>query len=448
MNVAKGENFMDISALLQKYDRPVPRYTSYPTAVHFNHEVMQKDYADLLAGLPQEDPVSLYIHIPFCHILCHYCGCHTKVANNYSPVQGYVQTLLEEIDLVGKKLSQPISVSKIHFGGGSPNFLQRDDLEKIMDSLACYFNICDDSEIVMETDPRLMDKDKIQALADSGFTRISLGVQDFNANVQKATNRIQPFETVERTTLDLRSASIQKINFDLMIGLPLQTLDIVRESALQAISLAPNRLAVFAYAHVPWMKKHQKLLEKYEMPDTKMRFDMMVCVKETLESAGYHAIGIDHFAREDDSLYQSLKSGTLRRNFQGYTDDQAKNIIGFGLSSISSFEGAYVQNTTDAPEYRRAINAGEFPITRGCVLSDEDKNRRAVIEQIMCGYKTDISDYPESRDALVALAQDGLIEMDGFFIQLTSSGWPFARMVAVCFDTYFIQQESQHARAI
>ena len=439
---------MDVSALLKKYDVPAPRYTSYPTAVHFNDEITQNHYSNELSALSSDKSVSLYVHIPFCHILCHYCGCNTKVANSYGPAEEYLKTLFKEIDLTGKALSHRVPVSHLHFGGGSPNFLKGEDLQRIRNKLAEYFDFNEDSEIAIETDPRLMNKEKIQGLADAGFTRVSLGVQDFDPKVQKAMNRIQPFETVEETVLGLRKSGIDKINFDLMIGLPLQTLEIVRRNVELALSLSPNRFAVFAYAHVPWMKKHQKLLEQYEMPGTQMRFDMGMVIKETLEGAGYKAIGIDHFVREDDHLYQTFKTGDLRRNFQGYTDDQAQTIIGFGVSSITSFEGSYVQKATGAPEYRSDIENDQFPIMRGCILTGEDKVRRSLIEQIMCGYRTDISAYPETRASLRQFEGEGIIQIDGDTIQITDRGWPFARMVAACFDTYYVPQEGQHAKAI
>jgi oxygen-independent coproporphyrinogen-3 oxidase len=437
---------MDVPALLQKYDRPVPRYTSYPTAIHFNHDISQEYYAGLLGGLTQKQPLSLYVHIPFCHVLCHYCGCHTKVANSYGPVKSYVQTVLKEIDLVGGKLAGRMPVSHLHFGGGSPNFLKPEDLDEILQRLKQYFEFGDKTETAIETDPRLLNTDKIKALAGFGFTRISLGVQDFNPDVQEAVNRIQPFEKVQESVVNLRKVGINKINFDLMTGLPLQTLESVKHSAEQAVSLFPDRLAVFAYAHVPWMKKHQKLLEKYALPDAKLRFDMMMCVKETLEASGYHAIGIDHFAHETDSLYIASRQGTLRRNFQGYTDDQAQNIVSFGLSSISAFEGAYVQNTTDAPSYRKAIEAGEFPVMRGRILSDEDLKRRAVIEKIMCGFETDISAYPHAQERLVALAEDHLVKIDGDCVKISPEGWPFARLAASCFDAYYEPQPPNHSQ--
>ncbi len=439
---------MDTLALLQKYDRPVPRYTSYPTAVHFNEDISQEKYGELLSTISPDKAISLYIHIPFCHILCHYCGCNTKVANTYSPVKQYVQTLLKEIELAGEKLPYKMPVSHLHFGGGSPNFLESDDLKAIMEMLDQYFIFDKDAEIAMETDPRLLDMEKIKTLSELGFTRISLGVQDFNSEVQEAVNRVQPFEQVKNRVENLRSHGIEKINFDLMIGLPLQTLDSVKQSVEQAISLSPSRLAIFAYAHVPWMKKHQKLLEKYPMPDGNLRYDMVKLVKETLENFGYKTIGIDHFALESDSLYQSYKQGKLKRNFQGYTDDQATTILGFGLSSISMFDGAYVQNTTDAPKYRQAIEKGNLPITRGRVLGNEDIKRRNIIEKIMCGYEVDISEYPAEREKLQELENDKIVEIKNNHVKISNQGWAFARIAASCFDEYYQPQEGQHARAI
>ena len=439
---------MDTLALLQKYDRPVPRYTSYPTAVHFNQEIRQGKYKGLLQSLSANMPISLYIHIPFCHILCHYCGCNTKVANTYSPVKQYVQTLLKEIELAGKELPNKMPVSHLHFGGGSPNFLESDDLKAIMELLNKYFIFDKNAEIAMETDPRLLNKEKIETLSELGFTRISLGVQDFNQTVQKAVNRVQPFDKVKASVDNLRNHGIDKINFDLMIGLPLQTLDSVRQSVKQAISLDPDRLAIFAYAHVPWMKKHQKLLEKYPMPDGNLRYDMVGCVKETLEKSGYRAIGIDHFAREYDSIYQIYKQGKLRRNFQGYTNDQASTILGFGISSISMFEDVYVQNTIDAPTYRQVVENGEFPITRGRILNQEDIKRRNIIEQIMCGYEVDISKYPLEKKMLEELEKDEIVEIKDNHVKIADQGWAYARIAASCFDEYYQPQEGQHARAI
>ncbi|MGB1076889.1 MAG: oxygen-independent coproporphyrinogen III oxidase [Bdellovibrionales bacterium] len=439
---------MSTIELLSKYDRPVPRYTSYPTAVHFHDNVTNKDYDKELSTLKSNELVSLYIHIPFCHILCHYCGCHTKVVNKYEPVRSYVQTLLKEINIVGEKLKHKMPVSQIHFGGGSPNFLESEDMEKIIHTLKKYFQIEKDTEIALEADPRLLNDQKVEALAQNGITRISLGIQDFNDEVQNAVNRIQPFKDVKQCVEGLRQVGINKINFDLMVGLPVQTTEIVKQTVEQAISLSPDRVAVFAYAHVPWMKKQQKLLEKYSFPTTQERFEMILAVKEQLERSGYNAIGIDHFAKKGDRLFQMHEAGLLRRNFQGYTDDQAETIIGFGLSSISSFKGAYFQNLSDAPKYRRKVEAGNCPISRGYILSADDIKRRKVIERVMCGYEADISAYPESLAKLSEVEADDLISLSNDKVKVTSNGWPFARITASCFDRYFVPQERQHAKAI
>ena len=439
---------MDINALIQKYDQPVPRYTSYPTAVHFNHSISQRHYLTQLEQLNAEQAVSLYLHIPFCHILCHYCGCQTKAVNSYSAVNTYVQSLLKEIELVGKSLTHKISVSHLHFGGGSPNFLSAGDLGKIMGSLSRYFDLTKDAEIAMETDPRLMDDDKIKTLAELGFTRISLGVQDFNPEVQDAVNRVQPFAEVQHCVNTLREQGINKINFDLMLGLPLQTLAGIKQTVTQAISLQPDRLAVFAYAHVPWMKKHQVLLEKYPMPGAKLRFDMAMCIKQELNWAGYQSIGIDHFALPTDSLYTAQQQSRLRRNFQGYTDDQAQDIIGFGLSSISFIGGSYMQNSSDSLAYRQSVRAGKYPVNRGRVMTKQDQQRHAVIEKIMCGYQVDVCEYAGAIESLKGLKKDKLLTIDGTKIQVTEKGWPFARIVAAHFDDYYQVQEGQHARAI
>ena len=439
---------MDSYQLIKKYDQPVPRYTSYPTAVHFNHSISQQYYFERLDELDSKEAVSLYLHIPFCHILCHYCGCQTKAVNSYRPVNAYVQSLLQEIELVGEAIPGKVSVSHLHFGGGSPNFLSAADLTKIINCLARYFEFNADAEIAMETDPRLMDNSKIETLAVLGFTRVSLGVQDFNPEVQNAINRVQPFDEVSSCVEELRENGINKINFDLMLGLPLQTIPGIQHTVEQAISLHPDRLAVFAYAHVPWMKKHQKLLQQYPLPDANLRFEMMMCIKQTLNDADYHSIGIDHFALSSDSLYRAQEQSQMRRNFQGYTDDQAKNIIGFGLSSISFINGSYMQNISDSLTYRKAIRAGKLPINRGRVLNQQDKQRKALIEKIMCGYEVNVGAYPETMQSLKAMEKDGLLTLNDSIIQITEQGWPFARIVASLYDPYHKAQQGQHARAI
>lgn len=443
--------------LLNKYDQAVPRYTSFPTAAQFTNDINEQRARTSIAAIPESEEISLYIHIPFCHQLCHYCGCNTKVVNSYAPVREYLDYLDEEIEIVGRTMSTMPHVARVHFGGGSPNYLEAPDMQDIIDRLKRHFAINDKTEIDVESDPRYLDLEMINAYKKMGVSRVSLGVQDFNPNVQRAVNRIQTFEQVKACVENLRSVGIKNINFDLMTGLPLQTLESVEETAKQAISLQPSRLSVFPYAHVPWMKKHQKLLEEYRMPDTALRFDMTQNVNKIIEKAGYISIGIDHFAKADDALSLALKGKTLRRNFQGYTDDTSQIIIGFGLSAISSYQNTYIQNTTDAPAYRAALLQGELPVARGCMLSDEDIARRNLIEELMCYFELDLKKYevllrllPKTRQTLAALAQDGLIELndDGGNLSVTKKGLPFVRVIAAAFDPYFVPQENRHARAI
>lgn len=444
-------NLERVEYLVSKYDRPVPRYTSFPTAVQFTDAYRSTDLEQNLANIAATEPVSLYVHIPFCHSLCHYCGCHTKIVGTDAPVLAYVDLLLREIDLVRERIGKALPVSRIHFGGGSPNFAPPEQLANILDRFAKHFDFKPDIEIDMECDPRLLSVEKINAYAAMGVGRVSLGVQDFNPRVQEAVNRVQPFESVRRSVEDLRAAGIEKINFDLMIGLPVQTLDTVQETLAQTLTLLPSRIAVFPYAHVPWMKKHQKLVERFTMPDPVTRFRMNEFVHDTLLCAGYGAIGVDHYARKGDALLCAQEEGRLNRNFQGYTDDHAKTLLGFGLSSISQFESAFSQNTTDAPTYRRAIEAGALPLARGLSLTADDYIRRNAIERIMCDFSYEASDFPSlpfPHDVLEPLAADGLMDLrsDGFTIP--PEGRTFVRLAASCFDPYLHASAGRHAKAV
>lgn len=443
-------NKVDIKALIAKYDYPVPRYTSFPTAVQFKPVQDAGTYFDCLTNLTQSELVSLYVHIPFCHSLCHYCGCHTKIVHSYSPIAAYIDTLIKEIELVGRNLKAPQSVSRIHFGGGSPNYAKTQDIKRILETLGRYFDLSS-AQTDMECDPRLLDEEKISDYATLGLSRISLGIQDFDAGVQKAINRLQPFDMVKKQIEALRRSGIHHINFDLIIGLPKQTLETVNKTLDKVLELQPARVAVFPYAHVPWMKKHQKLLEKYEMPETSLRYEMAKLTETRLKEAGYEAIGIDHFARPDDPLACASKNGGMRRNFQGYTDDPVRTILGFGLSSISQFEEAYTQNTTEAPLYRKTVDNGEVPLARVLTLTQDDQTRRKLIEELMCNFTVNFKDYkniPVPRSALALLERDGLVEITGSQLQITQIGKTFVRIIASLFDPYFKVESNRHAKAV
>ncbi|MBK9585534.1 MAG: oxygen-independent coproporphyrinogen III oxidase [Alphaproteobacteria bacterium] len=446
-----GMAMLSTNVLLAKYDRPVPRYTSFPTAVQFTDTISPEAHRELLRGLDRDEPISLYLHIPFCHSLCHYCGCHTKITATYEPVGAYIRTLLEEVRLCGDMIGSLLPAARIHFGGGSPNFAETEDLSALLSGVARSFLFSEDTQIDMECDPRLLTEEKIAAYAAMGVTRVSLGIQDFDENVQRAINRVQPYELVRWCVQTLRRHGIHQINFDLIVGLPEQTVESVSRTADLAMSLSPQRLAVFPYAHVPWMKKHQTLLEKFQLPGAQERFDMIETLRLMLTRRGYREIGIDHYALETDSLCRAMMRGYMRRNFQGYTDDPSRTILGFGLSSISQFETAYVQNTTDAPSYRAALSAQNLPIQRGCFLSADDRTRRALIERLMCDFRLSFADFPEisvPRDLLALLEQDGLLRVEGDYLQISEHGKPFVRVVAACFDPYLNPEAGRHARAV
>lgn len=440
-----------IETLLRKYDRPVPRYTSYPTAVQFDQDITADMYAAHLGGLPAESVLSLYLHIPFCQSLCRYCGCFTKVPGDYAPVRAYVGTLIQEIRLVAEALGRRKKVSHIHFGGGSPNYLEPEDVDAVFTTMRACFNIAPNADIAVEMDPRLLGADKIAAYAQAGVNRASLGVQDFNPSVQEAIGRIQPFDNVAACVANLREAGIGRINFDLIYGLPLQNEDSIRETAALAASLEPSRMALFAYAHVPWIRPQQKTLEPYGLPDTRARHAMNEAARAALGEHGYTAIGIDHFVRPGDSLHTAWQNGRLHRNFQGYTDDTADWLIGFGASSIGSLPQAYVQNTPKLKEYRTCVEDGQLPVARGRALTSEDRVRRRIIESLLCYFQADI---PEGADFGPAFARlsgyeaDGLAYRDGRRVFITEDGRTFARLVASCFDAYLEDGEGRHARAV
>lgn len=435
---------------LSKYDYAVPRYTSFPTAVQFKLGMSPTVMSARLAGLPRHEAISLYTHIPFCHQLCLYCGCNTTVSPTYDRLETYIDLLLQEITLAGRHVQKGIKVNRIHFGGGSPNYANIEDLERILNAYATLFDTTN-AQIDMECDPRLFDPEKIAGLGKLGVERVSLGIQDFDPIVQAAIKREQPYELVARHVAQLYKAGIKMINFDLIIGLPEQTLATVQDTLDKAISLAPSRMSVFPYAHVPWMMKHQRVLEQYDMPDTGLREDMADLVESRLLDAGYIQIGMDHFALPDDPLAKALEDGSLRRNFQGYSADPSRTILGFGHSSISQFSDAYVQNTADAAQYRQLIRANMLPVSRGFVLSLDDMARRRLIKTMLCTFKIKFADHPDvpiPYAALAPLAADGVITLDDDGLTVTKEGRRIARIVASCFDPYFEKGTERHAKAV
>ncbi len=437
----------------------VPRYTSYPTAAQFHDGIDDEVYRTWLADVPPDEPLSLYIHIPFCQTLCWYCACHTTIVHGYDRVAAYLEVLRRELQLLRAALPGRRKVSQVHFGGGTPTILSGPDFAAFLDDIRAGFALSDTAEVAVEIDPRTLSEDMAEALAGAGVTRASLGVQVLSRVVQQKINRIQPFEVVEASVDRLRRAGIAAINFDLMYGLPSQSTGDVERSVALCTSLEPDRFAIFGYAHVPWFKKHQRYLNEADLPGTEERLRQALMARDALLAQGYCAVGFDHFARSQDPLAKAARTGKLRRNFQGYTTDDAAVLIGLGASSIGSLPDAYVQNAPRLDRYRDLVQAGQLPVMRGVTLTQEDKLRRAVIERIMCVVPTDVGQMcvefgfaedtlDASLPSLGALAQDAMIELDGRTITVAERGRLFVRNIASCFDAYWTPSPARHSQAV
>ncbi|WP_319411394.1 oxygen-independent coproporphyrinogen III oxidase [uncultured Cohaesibacter sp.] len=439
--------------------RSVPRYTSYPTAPHFSNAVNEATYEQWLATIDPQTPVSLYLHVPFCDSMCHYCGCYTKVTKQEKPLRAYSDQLVREVALVASKLPANQPVSHIHWGGGTPSILPHDCFLMIVDALRSSFHWLDDMEHAIELDPRTVTPELAQTLSLAGITRASLGVQDFDLKVQQTVGRVQPYEQVKAAVDTLRAVGIEKINLDLMYGLPYQTLDTIRKAVELTVSLDPSRLALFGYAHVPWMKKHQRLIPEDKLPNAEMRIALFDEASQALAENGYEKIGLDHFARADDPLAIAARDGTMRRNFQGYTTDEADILIGIGASSIGKLPQGYVQNSPDFGGWERAVDEGKLPIARGIALDQDDRARAAIIMALMTAYEADIaaiakaygvaleplrSCYPQLQE----LEADGIAERLDDVIRVTHTGRPLVRLVAAIFDAYLQTGKGRHSVAV
>ncbi len=435
-----------------------PRYTSYPTAPHFSAAVDGAVYRDWLQAMPAETPLSLYLHVPFCHQLCWYCGCHTAVANNYKRIAAYVELLRLEIGLLRDVLGPGRPVSGLHWGGGTPSILLAEDFAAVMGQLHEAFDFRPGAEQAIEIDPRHLTAEKAAALAASGINRASLGVQDFNPHVQEAINRVQPFETTAAAARLLRAAGIEALNFDLMYGLPYQSLEDVRQTAALAADIHPERVSVFGYAHVPWMKKHQKMIETAALPGAEERIAQAEAAERILLLRGYRTVGMDHFALPDDPLFRYAEDGRLHRNFQGYTTDQAEVLLGLGASSIGTLPQGYAQNEKDLVGYGRALREGRLPVVRGVQLTSEDRLRRDIIQALMCNFAVDLRaqavahgrpgfDFSEALERLEPLAADGLVTVEGSRVRVSEDGKRAVRLIASCFDAY-LKAGGRYSKAV
>jgi len=423
----------------------VPRYTSYPTAPNFSAAVDGTEYRRWLRSLNGDSTVSVYIHIPFCREMCWYCGCHTTVTRRQPPVSRYVDSLVREIRLVSSELRSRLKIGHLHWGGGSPTLLTPGDVKKIRAALAEAFQFDPLAENAVEIDPRTLTEPLAQAFGNAGVNRASLGVQSFDGVVQAAINRIQSFATTAATVDMLKSEGVSGINFDLIYGLPFQTVESCLDTMDQALKLQPDRLSVFGYAHVPSFKPHQRKIDEAALPGPAERQRQAQAIARTLTAAGYRQIGLDHFALRGDSLAIAAERGLLHRNFQGYTTDHCPDLIAFGASAIGRLPQGFVQNATKIPDYERRIGEGRLATVRGCPINDEDSRRAAIIEQLMCNFRAHLGAVEAPVDGLEA---DGLIRRSGSWIEVTDEARPLVRAVAAAFDTYLTQSEVRHVAAV
>jgi oxygen-independent coproporphyrinogen III oxidase len=389
--------------LVARFDGRVPRYTSYPTAPHFTPAIGASVYARWLGELAAEMPLSLYLHVPFCDRLCLYCGCNTSVVRLESSHRAYGALILREIDHVASLIGRRAAVSHVHWGGGTPTSLPADCLIAIMDRLKERFAFAADAEVAIEIDPTSLPDDRRDALAAMGVTRVSLGVQDLEPAVQRAIGRIQSYEETEACAIAARSLGVHSLNLDLIYGLPLQSTDGVARTARRALDLKADRVAVFGYAHVPWMKRHQALIPEEQLPGPVERYAQLNAIHRVLtEEGGYVVVGLDHYARPSDAMGQAAAGRRLKRSFQGYTTDAAPALIGFGASSIGSMPQGYVQNAPTAAAYAKEIQADRLATVRGVALKADDRLRRDVIERLMCDLEVDLEAVAASRRAAAA----------------------------------------------
>ena len=439
--------------------RNVPRYTSYPTAPHFSDAVDHSTYERWLGEMPDGAAISLYLHIPFCDQLCWFCACRTQGSQMYYPVTRYLERLEREIAHVADLVGGSRPVTQMHWGGGSPTVLNADDLRRLARFVRTHFPGAEDAQFAVEIDPRDMTPERLVAFADTGLTRASIGVQDFEPRVQEAIGRQQGFELTRDTVQGLREIGVDGINMDLLYGLPHQTEASLARTIRQVIEIAPDRIALFGYAHVPWMAKRQKLIEYAALPDPAARQAQAALAAELLVEAGYTPVGIDHFAKPGDSLARAREDGTLRRNFQGYTVDPAPALIGFGASAIGFLPQGYVQNEPSTAAYQLRVEARGLATRRGVALTLDDRIRRDAIEQILCHFRLDLDrlsaefgDFAKPLRHVAAqiraAAPEGALQpwRGGFCID--DAYRSRARLIAAEFDTYFQTQPARHSLAV
>lgn len=435
------------SSLVQKYNVPGPRYTSYPTVpyweeVSFSREAWQQSLQRAFAESNASEGISLYIHLPFCESLCTFCGCHKRVTKRHEVEQPYIQAVLKEWDLYCQLLPDRPMIKEIHLGGGTPTFFSVAHLQQLIQGILAKATVAPEHEFSFEGHPNNTTREHLQALYDLGFRRVSYGVQDYNEKVQKAIHRIQPYEHVQRVTEWARDIGYTSISHDLVFGLPFQNLDDVLHTIQQTTHLNPDRLAFYSYAHVPWIKGNgQRGFKDDDVPKDELKRTLYEEGKKKLLAHGYHEIGMDHFALKSDAMYQAFQQGSLHRNFMGYTASKTQLMIGLGLSSISDSWYSFAQNEKTLEDYYARLEQNEIPVFRGHVLTAEDLMIRRHILNLMCSFQTSwaepemqFPELPEVLKQLEEMQEDGLLTLFEDHLQVTEQGKPFVRNICMAFD--------------
>jgi oxygen-independent coproporphyrinogen-3 oxidase len=439
---------LDFSKFL-KYSKPGPRYTSYPTALEFSDAYGYDEYIQKLQSQDSTRPISLYFHLPFCRNACYFCGCNVVFTSKEDKMLRYVDYLKRELSILSKHIDCNREVLQMHFGGGTPTFFSAEQLKIVIDEIKSYFpNFRADAEISCEIDPRHIDEDQMRVMSEAGFNRVSFGIQDFNEKVQAAVHRIQPY-AITKDAMDLaRKYNMISVNVDLIYGLPYQSLETFKETLPLALTLNPDRFAVFNYAHVPWLKKTMRKIDETTLPLPDEKLQIMQYTIDFLTSHGYRMIGMDHFAKPEDELFKAIDKGELHRNFQGYTTKGGADLIGVGLTSIGEGVDSYNQNFKVMSEYEEAIDAGKLPFERGIVLNEDDRIRQYVIMELMSNFKLDIKRFEklfniefktyfaDAIEALKPFAEDDLLTIDDDFIECSQTGTLLIRNIAMPFDAY------------
>ena len=440
-------------ALLERYDQPGPRYTSYPTAVEFHDGVGDQQYRQRLALVDADagHPLSAYVHLPFCEERCAFCGCNVIITRHRDVAAEYLNVLDQEIALLAAALPERRQISQMHWGGGTPTYYDADQLARVFDGLHRHFTFTQDAELGIEIDPRVTSGTQLRRLRGLGFNRLSMGVQDFSPTVQHAINREQSYELTAGLMAEARAAGFTSVNVDLIYGLPFQTVESFARTLEQTLTLRPDRVAAYSFAFVPWMRAHMKSLATAALPSARLKLELLALTMDAFTRAGYRQIGMDHFALPADDLGQAAERGELHRNFMGYTVQKTPDMVALGVSGIGEVKGAFVQNTKILPAYYAAVGAGRFAVERGYEMSPDDRLRRRVIACLMCNFRVDIGEieaefeidfgtyFAEELTELTnahSPATDGLVTVDAGAIDVTPIGRLFVRNVCMVFDRY------------